>query len=50
MAKAKLLGLVVDKAEVATTLRKPLRESGAYKPMTLAEWQEKFQPRTVPAK
>ncbi|TPM27259.1 Terminase small subunit [Mesorhizobium sp. B2-2-2] len=44
MGKAKLLGLIVDKAEVATTLRKPLREPGESQQMSLDEWQAKFAP------
>ncbi|MBZ9810714.1 terminase small subunit [Mesorhizobium sp. ESP-6-2] len=45
MGKAKLLGLVVDKAEVATTLRKPLREPGDTERMSLEEWTAKFTPK-----
>ncbi|WP_156751074.1 terminase small subunit [Mesorhizobium sp. AA23] len=44
MGKAKLLGLIVDKAEVATTLRKPLREPGEINQMSLDEWQARFAP------
>ncbi|WP_292492559.1 terminase small subunit [Mesorhizobium sp.] len=44
MGKAKLLGLIVDKAEVATTLRKPLREPGEIDQMSLEDWQAKFAP------
>jgi hypothetical protein len=44
MGKAKLLGLIVDKAETATTVRKPMRE---VKPMTLAEWEKTFAPKTA---
>ncbi|UCI23509.1 terminase small subunit [Mesorhizobium sp. B2-8-5] len=44
MGKAKLLGLIVDKAEVATTIRKPLREPSDTEQMSLEEWQAKFAP------
>lgn len=47
MGKAKLLGLVVDKAEVATTLRKPMREPGDGSQMSLEAWQAKFSPKRV---
>jgi phage terminase small subunit len=40
--KAKLLGLVVDRAEVEGTLRRPMREPGDHKQMSMEEWQEKF--------
>lgn len=45
MGKAKLLGLIVDKAEVATTQRKPMREPGDGGQMTLDAWQAKFAPK-----
>lgn len=48
MGKAKLLGLIVDWAEVATTVRKPLREPGEVKQMTIEEWQDKFAPKSRP--
>lgn len=45
MGKAKLLGLVVDKAEVeSSTVRRPLRVPGADKKMSMDEWQKKFAP------
>lgn len=47
MGKAKLLGLIIDKAEVATTLRKPSREPGDTKQMSLEEWTAKFAPKRV---
>ncbi|MGY3327479.1 phage terminase small subunit [Mesorhizobium sp. USDA 4775] len=47
MGKAKLLGLIVDKAEVATTLRKPLRMPGDREQMSLEEWTAKFAPRRL---
>jgi phage terminase small subunit len=49
MSKMKLLGLVVDKAEVEGTIRRPMREPGDAKPMTMEEWQEKFAPGSAPA-
>jgi phage terminase small subunit len=45
MGKAKLLGLVVDRAEVSSTSRKPMREPGEIKQMSLEEWQARFAPR-----
>jgi phage terminase small subunit len=55
MAKAKLLGYVVDRAEVEGTMRRPLREPSEIKQMSLTDWQEKFSPKSaandpVPAK
>ncbi|MGX5842681.1 terminase small subunit [Mesorhizobium sp. ArgA1] len=47
MGKAKLLGLIVDKAEVATTPRKPLREPSDTEQMSLDEWQAKFAPGSL---
>ena len=47
MGKAKLLGLIIDKAEVATTLRKPLREPDEIEQMSLEEWTAKFAPKRV---
>ncbi|RUX48650.1 Terminase small subunit [Mesorhizobium sp. M4A.F.Ca.ET.050.02.1.1] len=47
MGKAKLLGLIVDKAEVATTLRKPFREPGEIEQMSLEEWTARFAPNRV---
>lgn len=47
MGKAKLLGLIVDKAEIATTLRKPFREPGEIEQMSLEEWTAKFAPNRV---
>jgi phage terminase small subunit len=46
MGKAKLLGLIVDKAEVGTTIRKPSREATEERQMTLEEWQRRFAPKT----
>jgi hypothetical protein len=45
MGKAKLLGLVVDRAEVASTVRKPMRETTDVKQMSLEEWQRRFAPQ-----
>jgi hypothetical protein len=45
MGKAKLLGFVIDKAEVDATLRKPSRRPVEDKKISLQEWQEKFQPK-----
>jgi hypothetical protein len=42
MAKAKLLGFVVDRAEVEGTMRRPLKAPSEVKTMTLDEWTEKF--------
>ncbi|WP_051355345.1 terminase small subunit [Mesorhizobium erdmanii] len=47
MGKAKLLGLIVDKAEVATTLRKPFREPCDIERLSLEEWTAKFAPRRL---
>lgn len=44
MGKAKLLGLVIEKSEVETTVRKPLRNSASDKKMSMDEWQKKFAP------
>ena len=46
MGKAKLLGLVIDRAEVATTQRRPMRAPGEVKQMTLEEWERRFKPKT----
>lgn len=48
VAKAKLYGLVIDKAEVETALRKPMREPGEVRQqMSLEEWVERFKPKGV---
>lgn len=44
LAKGKLLGLIVDRAEIEGTIRKPARSATDRKQMTMAEWQEKFAP------
>jgi phage terminase small subunit len=46
MGKAKLLGLVVDRSEVGTTIRKPAREATDRQTMSLEEWQAKFAPKS----
>lgn len=45
LAKGKLLGLIVDKAEVDATIRKPAREATDQQQMTMDEWKAKFAPR-----
>ncbi|WP_143744535.1 terminase small subunit [Mesorhizobium prunaredense] len=45
MAKARLLGLIVDRSEVTTTVRKPMREPTDRHQMTLEEWQARFAPK-----
>jgi phage terminase small subunit len=47
MGKARLLGLVVDKTEVATIIRKPARSPTTETQMSLEEWQAKFTPKRV---
>lgn len=44
MGKAKLLGLIADRAGVGTMIRKPAREATDKKQMSLEEWQAKFAP------
>lgn len=44
MGKAKLLGLIIEKAEVETVVRKPMREPTDKKSMSVEEWQKKFAP------
>lgn len=48
MGKAKLLGLVIDKTETETTVRRPLRQNGSDKKMSMEEWQKKFAPSDLP--
>lgn len=45
MGKAKLLGLIVDKAEITATQRKPMREPYDGGQMSLEEWQRRFAPQ-----
>lgn len=47
LGKARLLGLVVDKAEIATVVRKPARSPTTDTRMSLEEWQAKFVPKRV---
>lgn len=47
MGKARLLGLVVDRAEIETTARRPMREPTELKKMSLDEWQKKFAPKNL---
>ncbi|RVC79873.1 Terminase small subunit [Mesorhizobium sp. M4A.F.Ca.ET.022.05.2.1] len=47
LGKAKLLGLIVDRAEVEQTLRRPMREPGEVMQMSLEEWERRFKPKTV---
>ncbi|MDX8492703.1 terminase small subunit [Mesorhizobium sp. VK22B] len=47
MGKAKLLGLIVDKAEIEATVRKPAREPTDDKRMSLEEWERRFRPKAV---
>ena len=51
MAKAKLHGLVVDRAEVEQTVRrKPTRDPAAPARMTAQEWEEKIRTKATPVK
>ena len=45
MSKAKLVGLVTDKIEAE--VRRPMREPGDGKTMSLEDWQAKFAPKGV---
>lgn len=42
MGKAKLLGLIIDRAEVATMQRRPMREPGEVTQMSLEEWERRL--------
>lgn len=44
MGKAKLLGLIVDKAEVDAVVRKPARSLTDETHMSLEEWERRFRP------
>ncbi|MER9936121.1 terminase small subunit [Mesorhizobium sp. M0088] len=50
LGKAKLLGLIVDRAEVEQVQRKPLREPGEAKQMSLEQWQKEFAPKMLDPK
>ncbi|MER9450157.1 terminase small subunit [Mesorhizobium sp. M0254] len=45
LGKAKLLGLIVDKAEITATQRKPMRVPHEGGQMSLEAWQAKFAPK-----
>lgn len=47
MSKAKLYGLVTDRHEVESVLRKPMREPGEVKQMSLEEWTARFAPKRI---
>ncbi|WP_348628859.1 terminase small subunit [Mesorhizobium sp. M1E.F.Ca.ET.063.01.1.1] len=47
LGKAKLLGLIVDRAEVESVIRKPMREPGQVEQMSLEEWQQRFTPKVL---
>jgi hypothetical protein len=44
LAKGKLLGLIVDKAEIEGTVRKPARRPTTETTMTMDQWKDKFAP------
>lgn len=44
LAKGKLLGLIVDRAEFEGTIRKPSRTPTADTQMSMEEWRKKFAP------
>lgn len=48
LAKARLFGLLVDRAEVETIVRKPMREAVEDRQMSLQEWERRFKPKTSP--
>lgn len=45
MGIGKLLGFVIDKAEIDATLRKPARRATTDTKISLEEWKEKFAPK-----
>jgi len=45
LAKGKLLGLIVDRAEIEGTIRKPSRRPTVDKTQSLEDWKEKFAPK-----
>ncbi|TIV47213.1 MAG: hypothetical protein E5V88_31585 [Mesorhizobium sp.] len=45
MSKAKLYGLVTDRHEIESVVRKPMREPGTVRQMSLEEWEERFKPK-----
>jgi len=48
LAKGKLLGLIVDRAEIEGTIRKPSRTPTDQKQMSLDDWTKKFAPPEGP--
>lgn len=48
LAKGKLLGLIVDKAEIEGSIRKPARRPTADSKMSMEEWQTQFSPPEGP--
>jgi hypothetical protein len=47
MGKARLLGFLTEKVGLDVTLRKPMREPGEIKQMSLEEWQKRFAPKLI---
>ncbi|CAN7470004.1 terminase small subunit [Mesorhizobium sp. LjNodule214] len=47
MGKAKLLGLVIDRTEVESTLRKPSRTPTTDKSISMDDWVRRFAPKRV---
>jgi hypothetical protein len=47
LAKGKLLGLIVDKAEVEGSVRKPARRPTAESRMTMDQWKDQFAPTHI---
>lgn len=47
MGKAKLLGLIVDRAEVSAVVRKPSRTPTTDKSISMEDWVKTFAPRRV---
>lgn len=45
VAKARLLGLITDKQEIETTVRKPARRPTDETKLTVEEWQKQFTPK-----
>jgi hypothetical protein len=48
LAKGKLLGLIVDKAEIEGSIRKPARRPTTDTTLTMDEWQRRFSPPEGP--
>jgi len=49
LGKAKLLGLGVDRAEIESRWRKPMREPGEVRQMSLERWMRRFAPKRLDA-